>query len=54
MARVPRIALSLVAALLLPAGARAQLSQLTSIGGTKGPASNQPVTFTADSLEYDR
>ena len=51
----PRTALALLAAtLLVPAGARAQLSQLTSVGGSQGQANKQPVTFTADSVEYDR
>jgi len=40
---------------VLPATARAQLGTLLSGGGTGTPASrDQPVTFTADSVEYDR
>ena len=45
--------LGLLLAIALSAGANAQLRQLAGAGGSP-QSSNQPVTFTADSVEYDR
>jgi LPS-assembly protein len=59
MSRPHRIApaillLVLMAVSMLPAGARAQLSALANAGAGHPISSNEPVTFTADQVEYDR
>jgi LPS-assembly protein len=51
------VVIAVLALVLLPGGARAQLSSLSrgGAGAQQEPASrDQPVTFTADSVEYDR
>jgi len=46
---------ALVAAqLMVPRGAGAQLGQLAAVGTTPPVAKDEPVTFTADQVEYDR
>jgi LPS-assembly protein len=50
-----RLTAALLAMLILmPAGARAQLSKLATVGTTSPANKNEPVTFTADQVEYDR
>jgi LPS-assembly protein len=45
----------LLALLLLPTGpARAQLGALTGLGTNPQPTRNQPVTFSADQVQYDQ
>ncbi len=46
--------LALLFVALPPTVVRAQLSQLAGAGARPAAARNQPVTFTADSVEYDR
>jgi len=46
--------LALLFAALPPTAVRAQLSQLAGAGSRPAAAHNQPVTFTADAVEYDR
>jgi LPS-assembly protein len=41
-------------AALLPGAARAQLGETSNVGAQQPASRNQPVTFTADSVEYDR
>lgn len=58
MSEAPRAslqALCVAAALLAPAcAAHAQLSSLTQAGGKQQVSNDQPVTFTADHVTYDR
>ncbi len=49
---VPLLVLLLAAA--LPCVAQAQLGALVNAGSRQSPSRNEPVTFTADSVEYDR
>ena len=44
----------LAALIVVPAGAWAQLSKLAATGTSPPVSKNEPVTFTADQVEYDR
>ncbi len=46
--------LAVALALLAPTGASAQLGQLAAMGTASPVAKDEPVTFTADQVEYDR
>jgi LPS-assembly protein len=46
--------LAILAVVALPGAVRAQLSALTNPGAHPQASRDQPVTFTADSVEYDR
>jgi LPS-assembly protein len=46
--------LAALLALVTTGAVRAQLSEITNLGSSQPASRNQPVTFTADSVEYDR
>ncbi len=48
------VALPLLTPLLAPEPAHAQLAAFSGPAGAANPAQNEPVTFTADSVEYDK
>jgi len=50
----PLVLLAMLLVLAWPRITQAQLSALTSAGSQPQPARDQPVTFTADSVTYDR
>ena len=50
----PVVLLAILLASVLTGAAQAQLSEIANLGAHQAASRNQPVTFTADTVEYDR